>query len=311
MITCKICGTQILNNQKMSRHLVKHKTSILDYYVKYENFKIPKCSYCENEAKYNKGIIFRKTCCSADCLSKDRAGEHRKHNDLTKLKLSNTQKKLVIEGKHNGWSINKDINRRSYPEKWFIKNVLEKHNLYNKYTIKEKLPFHKYFLDFAIIDLKIDIEIDGQQHFRNTKTIEYDRERDEFLLNHDWNVYRIAWLELKNNPNDLINNFLEWINENHTFRKYDINEVMNLLNPRCLIYGSRKKYFENVIEKSYEKYKPIMEIIKNSNIDFSKYGWVKEVSSLTEIREQKVGKWMKRYLKDFYEEKCFKRKLAS
>jgi hypothetical protein len=52
-----------------------------------------------------------------------------------------------------------------------------------------------------------------------------------------------------------------------------------------------------------------MEIIKNSDIDFSKYGWVKEVSTLTGIKEQKVGKLMKKYLPDFYN-KCFKRKIG-
>lgn len=50
-----------------------------------------------------------------------------------------------------------------------------------------------------------------------------------------------------------------------------------------------------------------MEKIKNSDIDFSKRGWVKKASDLTNIKQQKIGKWMKRYMKNFYEEKCFKR----
>lgn len=113
-----------------------------------------------------------------------------------------------------GWSfINKDINKRSYPEKWFIKNVLEKYDLYSKYTIKEKLPFGKYFLDFAILNMKIDIEIDGSQHFTK-ESIEHDKMRDDFLLKNEWKVYRIAWIELINDSNSVIENFIIWLNEN-------------------------------------------------------------------------------------------------
>lgn len=50
-----------------------------------------------------------------------------------------------------------------------------------------------------------------------------------------------------------------------------------------------------------------MEIIKNSNVDFSKFGWVKKISFLTGIKHQKVSMWMKRYMNDFYEKNCFKR----
>ena len=49
-----------------------------------------------------------------------------------------------------------------------------------------------YFLDFAFIDIKTDVEIDGQQHFRTKKCINHDIERDNFLLNNNWKVYRIT-----------------------------------------------------------------------------------------------------------------------
>lgn len=307
MITCKICKIKIDNIQKLSKHLIKHDNiSVLQYFINYENFKIPKCKHCDNEAKLLKGIIFRNTCGSKDCKKKEFS--LRKHSDDSKSKISRSMKLSHSNGNHPGWSfINKDINKRSYPEKWFIKNILEKYDLYNKYTIKEKMPFHKYFLDFAFLELKIDIEIDGQQHFRNNESIEHDKERDNFLLDKNWKIYRMAWLEMKNKPNEIIKDFLNWLDRESLYRKYDLNEIQLLLKKKELKFGNRKKYFENVIKKSYDKYKPIMEIIKNSDIDFSKYGWVKEVSTLTGIKEQKVGKLMKKYLPDFYN-KCFKRK---
>ena len=50
------------------------------------------------------------------------------------------------------------------------------------------------------------------------------------------------------------------------------------------------------------------EEIKQSKIDFSKYGWVQKVSVILEIEPQKVNQWMKKNMKHFYEEKCFRRK---
>ena len=290
-IICKICNNKSNSLQSFSKHILNHGyKGILKYYIEFNNFEVPKCE-CGKDRKLLKGIKFRKTCGNKDCFNKNKT-----HTIESKEKISNTMKKLHLEGKLQGWTINKDVDRRSYPEKWFIKNVLDKYDLYNKHTIKEKMSFHKYFLDFAIVDMKIDIEIDGQQHFRSIKTIEYDKSRDQFLINEGWRVCRIAWLELKNNPSDVIDNFLNWINKDFSYRKYDANEVLNMIKSKKPAFGNRTKYFENVIEKSYEKYKPIMETIENSNIDFSKYGWVKEVSSLTGIKQQKVSKWMKRYM---------------
>lgn len=48
-------------------------------------------------------------------------------------------------------------------------------------------------------------------------------------------------------------------------------------------------------------------IIENSNIDFSKFGWVSKVSQITGLLPQKVNVFMKKYMPDFYKN-CFIRK---
>ena len=48
--------------------------------------------------------------------------------------------------------------------------------------------------------------------------------------------------------------------------------------------------------------------ILSSNIDFSKLGWIEKTSSLIGITPQKVAKWMKSNMLDFYTSKCYKRK---
>lgn len=48
------------------------------------------------------------------------------------------------------------------------------------------------------------------------------------------------------------------------------------------------------------------EIIQNSNIDFSKFGWVKKVSKLFGIAENKAGHYIRKNYPEFYET-CYRR----
>lgn len=306
---CKICDSEFSTLLSLSKHIrMKHKydKGVLNYYIEYENLNIPKCKFCNNDAKLLSGINFRETCGSKECKSMI-------HNipcsEESKKKISKGLIESHKNGIHTGWSfVNNDINKRSYPEKWFIKNVLEKYDLNSKYTIKEKMSFGKYFLDFAILDMKIDIEIDGQQHFRNDKSIKHDIERDTFLLNSGWRVYRIAWVELINNINDTISNFLNWLKNEETYRNYDIDFILEFLKKKEQKYGSNERYYLYLKEKSRINNIDKIKLIEQSNINFSKFGWVKEVSILLNIKNQKVNIWMKKHMLDFYNEKCFQRK---
>ena len=57
------------------------------------------------------------------------------------------------------------------------------------------------------------------------------------------------------------------------------------------------------ISKIRKKY-----LMLNSNIDFSKFGWVKQVSFIINIHSSKVSQFMKKYMFDFYINNCFRRK---
>lgn len=51
-----------------------------------------------------------------------------------------------------------------------------------------------------------------------------------------------------------------------------------------------------------------IDLILNSNIDFSIFGWVNKASEILQIYPQKVNNWMKKYMPEFYNNICFKRK---
>ena len=118
-------------------------------------------------------------CCSNKCAS-----QLRSRNPEYIQKLRDAQRKLVLEGRHSGW---KSRNILSYPEKFFIR-VLNNNGI----LFRVNKPFLGYFLDFALEDKMIDLEIDGKQH-KYPDRKENDVLRDKTLSENGWKVYRIDW----------------------------------------------------------------------------------------------------------------------
>ena len=105
-------------------------------------------------------------------------------SDITRKKISDKMQERIKNGVHKGWS---KRNIPSYPEKFFMK-VLNNNNIEYEFEKKEG----KYFIDFAILNKKIALEIDGSQHKRIDRK-ESDIKKDIFLKENGWVVYRIEW----------------------------------------------------------------------------------------------------------------------
>ncbi len=221
---------------------------------------------------------------------------------------SDSMKKAHSEGRHPGW-LAANRKNKSYPEKLF-QEFLKKYTFFESLTIEDQFPFHGYFFDYAILDFKCDIEIDGVQHFRTAEAQEYDKKRDDFTLSKGWSVYRISAKQLKENPNLEIQMLITFLEKKKKFRTYSIDEVLAEFGKKS-IHGGRKEYSEFVKNNNDEKYKDIIENLKKSEIDFSKYGWVKEASKIIGISSQKVCKWMSRFMPDFYFTQCYIRSTRS
>ncbi len=85
---------------------------------------------------------------------------------------------------------------------WY--DFLNKHPL--KFTRQKVLG--KYIVDFYCDEAKLVIELDGNQHF-TPKSIEYDRERTNFLSGYGLTVIRIPNIEIHRN----FNGVCEYIDE--------------------------------------------------------------------------------------------------
>jgi len=134
------------------------------------------CKFCSN--KYYPCRVDSKYC-SNKCSAKDRINnlEYRK-------RLSDANKILVANGTHKGW---KPRSNPSYAELFFM-TVLKNNNI--DYKHDERCG--KYYIDFAIENKKIALEIDGKQHKYPDRMLK-DAEKDKYLLDNGWKVYRIEW----------------------------------------------------------------------------------------------------------------------
>ena len=181
------------NETVIERYKNRRKSSDKKQKVKYKCI----CVTCDKEFY---SIYKNTTHCSNKCSGAD---------PNIKQKLRNKVEERKKAGTFSGWQ---SRNITSYPEQFWVK-VLNNHDIT---YIREDFSTKKYFLDFLIEKngKKIDLEIDGKQH-NNRK--EHDKERDKYLTNLGYIVYRIEWNSINNQKGkDLmqskINAFLDYYN---------------------------------------------------------------------------------------------------
>lgn len=107
------------------------------------------------------------------------------------------------------YRLNHYSNGRSYPEIYW-KEILDNNDI--KY--EEQYQISYYQLDFAILDSKIDLEIDGDQHYLDPKIVKSDIRRTRFLEGLGWTIVRIRWSEYQKltNKEDFVKNIIKQLN---------------------------------------------------------------------------------------------------
>ena len=111
-------------------------------------------------------------------------GKH--HSEETKKQISKSMK-IICKGK-SIWKTQIE-KRKSYAENYFDKLFPQLEQNYHVLT---------YYLDLAEPSKKLYIEIDGEQHYTDSKVIEHDKKRTEELLNEGWIcLKRIRWSDFK------------------------------------------------------------------------------------------------------------------
>lgn len=144
-------------------------------------------SICPNcQLQFEDRIKKNRKFCSKRC-----ARMYNGNTEQTKEKLRKIMLEKVKNGTHIGWKSRKG-KQPSYPERFFM-DVLEN----SKIKYEHELPCGKYFIDLAIKEKMIALEIDGKQH-QYTDRKEKDLEKDKYLVDNGWKVYRIQWKSINN-----------------------------------------------------------------------------------------------------------------
>lgn len=95
----------------------------------------------------------------------------------------------IANGKHKGWASRSKI-QPSFPEKVTME-VLNELNIVTEKDYK----CGRWFIDFADVDRKIALEIDGKQHNLPERKAS-DIIKDSYLIENGWTVHRIKWQRL-------------------------------------------------------------------------------------------------------------------
>lgn len=113
------------------------------------------------------------------------------HSEETKKLLSDIRKEYLKNNPDKvPYLLNHHSKGESYAESYW-RIILESNNI--EFTSEYRIGI--YSLDFAIADKKIDLEIDGDQHYIDERIIESDKRRTLYLQENGWKVIRIRWSE--------------------------------------------------------------------------------------------------------------------
>ena len=145
------------------------------------------------------------------------------------------------------------------------------------------LKHRHYSIDIAFPDIKVGIEINGNQHYNKDKTLAaYYQDRHDKIEAEGWILYEIHYSKVY----DLmfIEELLSKIN-----RREQISYDFYIKKDKSEFVGPPKPNTDQIREsKIYTKLKNL----KESNVDFTNKKWTKEASIILDIPSNRVRSWI-------------------
>ena len=287
MYVCKYCGKEVGNKGA----LVLHERKCIQN-PNYTNYSKTQLIAIERNSRRddNGKIYLRKE-------QKPITEEQRKH-------LSEKRKEWLRNHKdEHVWKRNsKFISKPCEILKKFLKDK-------NINFVEEYQPFDdiNYSLDIAWPDEKIAIEVNGNQHYNKDGTLaEYYQKRHNILEERGWRIFEIHYTKCYNINIDNFSDILK-------LPIYDKDYVKKYFSRKELKYIKKLKYKENKQKEKeieYNKRKEIIyNLIINSNIDFTKFGWVgksvKYLKDRNELWSIHIREIIEKYFPNYMEQNNF------
>ena len=296
---CKTCGKEIKGNGA----LVVHQTTCeYVYNVKEEIKKLyvdELWSIKRIKDKYNLGSQTitdilgdnLRTASESNKIARKLFPESFIHSDETKQKIREKRIKFMKENPEQTAWRTKNL---SYPEKLFLEKVYDL-CLDKKYSIVREYSVFPFFIDFAFVNEKVAVEIDGSQHLLPERK-ERDDKKDELLKKDGWFILRVSENEFKTNINSVFNTIISIINDRPKIQSMKLG-VVKFPKKRQMKERESCGLTKGEIERSIKQrrvtrppYQELINLIKTNG--YSKTGKMFGVS------DNSIRKWIKSYEKD-------------
>lgn len=193
---CSKCGKEFSNKNSHNGH--KGKCGVIKLKYKKENKTKTKCEFCDyiDENYYKLGFHISRCKNNPNFIENDKKFRQgwigKKHSEETKKKISDARIKFLTENPDKVPYLINHSSKESYPEKYFTE-LFKNENI----DVEKDFRIGLYELDFSIPSMKIDIEIDGDQHYLDERIVESDNRRNIFLKENGWTIIRIRWSDYK------------------------------------------------------------------------------------------------------------------
>lgn len=205
---CPYCK-KLFNNRGINGHVWRlHTEEGSKYKRKYEKGKVAwnkGLTKETNEALKRKGETLKRNI-KLGLVIPNQLGKP--HTQETKDKVSRSRIKYLQENPEKVPYLLNHSSKESYPEKVF-KNALVENEI-ECWVQEYQNGIYRY--DFAFLDLKIDVEIDGSTHLTE-KVKKIDERRDNWSKEQGWIVVRFTAKEVKENVTKCINILKEVISK--------------------------------------------------------------------------------------------------
>lgn len=275
---CK-CGKSFRTRAELNLHKKEcevYKNTKRSYEKRDQKF-LRKCPFCGQEKLTTlAGLTIHMKYCKKNPEGVASPSNGREVSEETKQKISKTRKELIKEGKLFKWNIRRS--EASYPEKWLMNVLKENFGLERDISYIKEFPFYGFYLDFAWPESKLCIEIDGEQHYTDDSQHKRDLKKDELLRQNNWTEMRVSWQYIMKNTQSFIKELDKFLKT----KDDKITKESKVFIDQKLKASKEKK------EAKEKLWSQRINLIKNSGIDLTKYGYIQALVRATGLTRKVV-----------------------
>lgn len=230
-----------------------------------------------------------RTISEANKLNHKKCPNNYKHSEETKHKLSEIRRNFLKEHpEKTAWR----TKNMSYPEKCF-KKFLKENEYDKKYLIIREYSFFPYFIDFAFVNEKFAIEIDGSQHECQERKGK-DIQKDNLLKANGWRVLRLTknivktnWVKIKEELDKYLSNKDYTCDDRVGIFTYESKHKKKERDKNGYTEFQRQMFLNNRKVKNRPSPNDLLKLIKSKSFV--------EVGKMYNVTDNTIRKWCKFY----------------